>query len=125
MERGKVDAIVEVDEPVLGRELDRWGVAAEVMGATGFGLRCAVGLSGDGEEGRESDVAQGKGTVLVGDVVSGPSFDDDAAVLMSSLGRGGDSNESIKTVPTSISRRLPLLQRKTGLSTPTRESDQI
>lgn len=66
--RGRLDTVVEVDEEVLGRAVFR---------CSSLSFSGAAGLRGDGDEGRESDVARGRGTVLTGDVVRlpGSSFD--------------------------------------------------
>lgn len=90
--RGRLEAVVEVDEEVLGRVLFR---------CSSLSLSGADGLRGDGDEGRESDIARGRATVLIGDVVRPPgsSFDRSAPSLMSSCGRGAISKKSIRTVP--------------------------
>lgn len=84
---------MEVDEAVLGRPL--------VDRCSSLSLRGADGLSGDGEDGRESDVPRGIVTELVGDVVKLPESSLEAyeGALMTKCGRGGVSKESIRTVP--------------------------
>jgi hypothetical protein len=95
-----------VDDAVFGRVLDRcssfsFGAADE-----------ADGLSGDGDDGRESEVAGTIGKTLIGDVtkLAGPPFEGYGTLLISNRGRGGASKESTSTVP---SRRVRTDERHT------------
>lgn len=120
----------EVDDPVLGRDWALLLEEDEVVGAAFLSLAGAEGLSGEGDEGRELDedvaVFRDMGTLLVGDVVRGPSFTVEVEVSdTSSRGRGGDSKESMSTVPALVSILIvPGRRRQTYRAKPEEEVDE-